>query len=374
MGFCIQLMLVLWLFGCTEDMEARQADESSSEPKLARRIPLPGVAGPVSSSGVRGRIDHLGYDPRTHYLYVAATENGSVEVLDLDKGERMKSLTGLKRPKSIAPVAATGQVVVVCGGEGAIRAYDAKTLEPQASASVGENADNVRVDDQANRLYVSCSGEADSALVILDAKTLERVGKITLPARPASFQLEPAGHRIFVNLPGSRQGEADGLIGVANRKSAKLETTWKLEHLARNAPMACDPKHKRLYVACRKPPVLIAVDMTSGKVTAKTECVPESDDLFFDPQTNRVVVIGAAARATSSTQPASDQAGAQSGEEGAVDLFQVGDQGQLTRLGRARSAPHARTGFLVSERHCVYVAVPPREGHDAEIWEFRLPE
>src|SRR5262245_12601276 len=92
---------------------------SGPEPVLKRSIPLPGVT---------GRIDHLAVDTEHKRLFVAALENGSLEAIDLEKGDRGKSVTGLKEPQGVAYVPASGLVVVACGGDGTVRAFDPVTL------------------------------------------------------------------------------------------------------------------------------------------------------------------------------------------------------------------------------------------------------
>jgi len=84
---------------------------------------------PRSDAGVPGRLDHFSYDPATHRLFVAALENGSLEVLDLNTGQRVKSIPGLSQPQGIAIGPPTGCAAVACGGDGLVRVYDTRTLE-----------------------------------------------------------------------------------------------------------------------------------------------------------------------------------------------------------------------------------------------------
>jgi hypothetical protein len=44
--------------------------------------------------GVKGRIDHLAFDPMRQRLFVAALSNDTVEVLDTAKGAHLKSVGG----------------------------------------------------------------------------------------------------------------------------------------------------------------------------------------------------------------------------------------------------------------------------------------
>ena len=69
------------------------AAQSAVPLKLEQTIPLPGV---------EGRIDHLAFDPAGERLFVCALGSNTVEVLDLRKGERVQSITGLGAPQGVA--------------------------------------------------------------------------------------------------------------------------------------------------------------------------------------------------------------------------------------------------------------------------------
>jgi DNA-binding beta-propeller fold protein YncE len=55
----------------------------------------------IALRGVEGRIDHLTYDPVSERLFVCALGNNTVEVIDLRRGERIHSITGLGSPQGI---------------------------------------------------------------------------------------------------------------------------------------------------------------------------------------------------------------------------------------------------------------------------------
>ena len=54
---------------------------------LEKEIPLPGV---------EGRIDHFSVDVPGQRLFIAALENGSIEILDTRRGERVAEIKGLE--------------------------------------------------------------------------------------------------------------------------------------------------------------------------------------------------------------------------------------------------------------------------------------
>jgi DNA-binding beta-propeller fold protein YncE len=316
--------------------------------------PTRGTGGPllvlkraIQLPDVRGRMDHLAYDPFTKRLFVAALENGSLEVIDLEKGERIKSVSGLKEPQGIVYVAQTRQVVTACGGDGMVVAFDAETLDEKQRLDVGDDADNIRLESDGKTLIV---GHDDGALSIFDAHTFKKSGEVKLPGHPESFQLEPGSTRIFINVPGGAIG-GGGELMVADMTIQKTPVMWKLKEAGRNFPMAVDGVHKRLYVGCRRPAKLVVFDTESGNVVASPECIGDADDVFVDPQTGHVLVIGG---------------------DGAIDVFESKDDRTYVKASSLKTAEGARTGLLVPERSALFVAVPKRTGQQTEIREYTL--
>ncbi len=356
------------------------AARSNTAPQLLRTIALPGVGVPaaaVAANAIPGRLDHLAYDPATERLYVAALEQGSLEVIDLKTGVRIKRIEGLKRPQGIAVVrskqtsaAHAGWIVVACGGDGTARAYDAVTVEEKAATPAGENADNVRFDG-ATKVYVGIGGnEGPGALAVFDASTLARTGTVPLPLRPESFQLNlsPGDTRVFANTPGGKTDDNDGSVVVADRVSGALLGNWTIPGAARNFPLAYDAVNERLFFACRKPAKVFTLDARTGAIIAQSPCAADSDDLFFDAATSTVFVIGGGRR---SADPATDGAPTP-GADAAVDVFSVGRGGELTKASATATAPHARTGLLTASRRMLYVVAPPHGGEDAKVLEFGI--
>jgi hypothetical protein len=57
----------------------------------------------IALAGVEGRIDHFSVDIPQR-LFVAALENGSVEILDLRRGERTAEIKGLEEPQGYTTI------------------------------------------------------------------------------------------------------------------------------------------------------------------------------------------------------------------------------------------------------------------------------
>src|SRR5437764_1284549 len=147
---------------------------------------------------VRGRIDHLGIDLKRQRLFVAELGNNSLGVVDLAAGKVLRTIAGLSEPQGVAYVPATDSVYVANGGDGSVRIMRGEDLGPSGRLDLGDDADNVRVDEQRNRVLV---GYGKGALAVIDPATRTKVGDIRLKAHPEGFQIDETGGRVFVNVP-----------------------------------------------------------------------------------------------------------------------------------------------------------------------------
>src|SRR5260221_517293 len=201
-------------------------------------IPLPGV---------EKRIDHMAVDPAGRRLFVSALGNGSLEVIDLHAGKRVRSVPGLKEPQGVAFFANLHKIVVANTG-GTVVAFEDPSFRLLATLPEMDDADNLRIDPVDGQLYV---GYGDGALGIIDPGTMKRVGDIKLPGHPESFRLEQAGPRVFVNVPRTRE------VLVVDRKKRAITSRMALGGFAKNYPMSFDESHHRLFVGVRAPAKLL---------------------------------------------------------------------------------------------------------------------
>jgi hypothetical protein len=365
----VPLAIVLMLTGC-----AGTGNGIKTRPplRLARTFVLPGVMNTRTNVGVPGRIDHLGYDATTDRLFVAALENSSMEVLDLKGGRRLRSIPGIQHAQGAACVSNAPVVAITSGEDGLLHIFDTRNLAEKRTVQIGPDADNVRYDARNETILVTCGTTNAGSIVILDARTGERRGTLRFSSRPESFQLDPGGQWLFANLPRGVRAVTDGEIAIADRESGRIEAIIPLPGRARNFPMAYDAAHQRLFIACRRPACLLAIDVRTRTIVADAPCTDDSDDLFYDAQTSQVMVIGGGYRPDLQT-PESVSPCSPPGEMGGLDVFAVAPDGALTRKATLPTFYHARTGLFVPARRALYLAVPMRGKRPPEIREYLLP-
>jgi DNA-binding beta-propeller fold protein YncE len=296
--------------------------------KLKQTITLPGV---------EGRIDHLALDPSGERLFVCALGNNTLEVLDLRKGERIHSITGLGAPQGIAYIPEFNRLFVANDKGGICKIYDGKSFQEVGQLDFKDDADNVRYDDAAKKIYV---GFGTGGIAILNAPDGKEIGSIKLSAHPEAFELEKNGHRIFVNVPNSRD------VAVIDRDKREVINKWKTDLAFGNFPMAIDETDHRLFIGCRLPSKLVVLNTDSGDVVTKIDISGDPDDVFYDAKRHRIYAICGA---------------------GKIDVLEQIDPKTYKTLTKVDTAEGARTGLFVPERDTLFVAVPHRGSQRAEI-------
>src|SRR5215217_904713 len=143
--------------------------------ELEAKIPL---------GDVKGRIDHLAFDPKRHRIFVAELGNASVGVVDLNDRKVIHVMSGLKEPQGVAYVASTDTLYVANGGDGSVRLFQAEDYTPVGQVDLGNDADNIRVDTAANRVFV---GYGSGALGVIDPAARRMIAEMPLRAHPQSF-------------------------------------------------------------------------------------------------------------------------------------------------------------------------------------------
>jgi DNA-binding beta-propeller fold protein YncE len=300
--------------------------------QLVRTIPL---------SGVGGRIDHMAADTQGHRLFMAVLGNDTVEVVDIETGKRLQTISGCSEPQGLVFPPKLNRLFIANGGSDELKIYGGEKFQLlKTIGSVGD-ADNVRFDAANNRAYV---GYGSGALGGFDTNGVQ-VANIPLDGHPESFQLEQNGNRIFVNVPSDRS------IAVIDRAQQKVVAKWRLAEAHSNFPMALDEADHRLFVGCRSPARMLVLDTTSGKTVAQVEISGDTDDVFYDAKRQRLYL---------------------SCGEGFLDVIQRSAGDHYKRIARQPTRGGARTCFYSPESDRLYLAVPKSWGQDAEMRIYQL--
>jgi DNA-binding beta-propeller fold protein YncE len=322
--------LVLFSLATALAMAAPSFADTPASLTVEAKIPL---------GAIKGRIDHLALDSARKRLFVAELGNNSVGVIDIEKRQDIRTLTGLNEPQGIGYVAATDTLYVANAGDGSVRLFAGADLAPAGRIELGSDADNVRVIPANNRVIV---GFGSGGLAIIDAATHQKIGDIPLPAHPESFQIDAAGTRAFVNLPDRHA------LAVVDLAAGKLTATLPLT-VKGNFPMALDPQRDTVLIVSRDPAKLLVFGFSDHALRESLSTCGDADDVFLDAKRARIYI---------------------SCGEGSVDVF-AARNGSYAHLGRLSTVAGARTSFFDPQSDRLFLAVRAAAGEPAAIWVLR---
>jgi len=240
-------------------------------------------------------------------------------------------------------VPSTDTLYVACAGDGVVHLFQGPDLKAAAQIALGQDADNVRVDDAARRVFV---GYGDGAIAVIDTASGARIGDIPLRAHPESFQLARAGQHIVVNVPDAHE------IALVDRAAKKQIASWSTGELRANFAMAIDEGNDRVLVAFRHPPTLGVYRAVDGMLMSTVETCADADDVFVDDRRHRLYVTCG---------------------EGFADVYAQQDAGYV-RIARVATSPGSRTALYSPELDRLFVTERSAGGNGAAVRVYRPVE
>src|SRR5215472_16085988 len=275
-------LLLIGLIGCILGVGIRAIPpEPDKEPlRLVQTIPLPNI---------KGRIDHMDVDVKGNRLFVAALENGTLEVVDLKAGKWTRSIPGFKAPQGVAYLPALNKLFVASNDDGMIRVFRGDTLELLDSIHLDLGPNRVAYDPHTGLLYVGYGGRVankpNGEVGIIDAKTNKHVGDIDVGLRAAEILMDKSGQTLFVF------DNVASKIQVIDTTKRTVTSAWQVSS-ERPGDGAFDEANHRLLIGTRMPPTMTVMDSETGKEVTRLPTVEGMDGVYYDGIHKRVYVSG----------------------------------------------------------------------------------
>jgi DNA-binding beta-propeller fold protein YncE len=235
----------------------------------------------IPLAGVGGRIDHMAVDLKRNRLIVAELGNNTVEVIDLAGHKVVHRITGLHEPQGVGYAEPSDLILVANAGDGAVQMFHAQDLSPAGSVSLGDDADNIRINPRDGTVVV---GYGSGGLAIIDPASRTKIADIKLADHPEGFQIDPNTQHAFVNVPGAHE------IAVIGLEDRRQRASWRVPGATANFPLALDPAGNLLATVFRTPPKLVLIDRRTGGISAELAACGDADDVFFDGRRQRIYV------------------------------------------------------------------------------------
>jgi DNA-binding beta-propeller fold protein YncE len=313
---------------------ARVGAQKQDPLKLLHTTPLPGFA---------GDLDHFEVDLKGNRLFVTAEVHKTVEVFNLNTGERIHSITGFGTPHELMFRSNTNTLIVADGGrEGWCKLVDLKTYEIIDTIKLPPGVDSAVYNPVTKEFYVESRGPdaaADTHMIsIIDSESFKHTGDFILPGRRSeAMAIDSAGRKMYVNLTDE--------VGVVDLPTRKLTARWPVPDAHVQNAMALDEPNRRLFIATRNPPKLFVFNTDTGKVVTSLPCVGVNDDMTFDTKRKRIYITG----------------------DGATSVFQQRDADHYEHMVDVPTGFRAKTSLYVPELNRLYIAVSGGDKADAQV-------
>ena len=296
--------------------------------KLVKTVELPGYT---------GDFDHFAVDRQRNRILLAAEDHATLEVFDLANGNHLRTISGFGAPHTILVRPGAATIVVTDSGKTMTKILDADTYATRGSIPLVEGADSAGYDAGTNTFYIVTGGkDVDMKTAEIEAvnpDTGKLLGQIKFnDDHVEAMALEKQGSRIFENLTQTNK------IAVVDRKSMKELAEWPVKPCEQNAMVALDEPQKRLYVVCRKPGMVVAMNSDNGAVVSTQPAPLRADDVLYDAAAHRLYVPGG---------------------EGYIGVYDTSDANSVKLIQKVPSAPGAKTGLLLTDRHMLILAASP---------------
>jgi DNA-binding beta-propeller fold protein YncE len=335
--FSLCLALILWQWERVYPFAALilplDAAPAATIPQLVLEESIP-------LGDVKGRIDHMTFDPGHKRLFIAELGNNTISVADLQNRRVEARLAGFDEPQGLGFVRETDTLFIANGGNGLVEMRRGSDFSLIKQIALGSDADNIRADERGRTVI---AGYGDGGLAVLDAATGEKTRDIRLAAHPESFQIDALSQRIFVNEPKAFR------ITVIGYQTGKEIARWGASGAASNFAMTLDVEGQRLFAVYRLPALLTVFDTATGELIDKQATCGDADDAFYDANRKRVYVICG---------------------DGSIAVVAAAAK-RLVELSRLATWPGARTGLYVPDLDTLFVAAPAKGAKPAEVLIYR---
>ena len=225
------------------------------------------------SIGGSGGTDYLAADPATGRIYVSRGTH--VMVVNGMTGAVVGDIPDTPRVHGIAFAPKEGHGFTTNAGDSTLTMFNLSDMTVIKKVHIGiDGADGIMFDASTNMILSINHSHPTGTVVVVNAKTGDVVGTITLSG-VAPEGGAPDGHGlVFINI------EDKNAIDVVDLKSMKVVSTWSIEPCDGPTGIAYDRRTNRIFSGCSKKSVV--VDAASGKVVAQIENGDGVDALGWD--------------------------------------------------------------------------------------------
>jgi DNA-binding beta-propeller fold protein YncE len=292
--------------------------------------PLPTIA----LKGKAGKLDHLAIDGKRQRLFLANTVNGTLDVIDLKANKMLRQIPGQPGIQGVAYAADIDRVFVGLGSGGLCNVFAGEDYKPLKTIKFADDADNVRYDAASHQVFVA---HAEQMLGVVDAQGYAIKADIKLPGTGEGFLVVPGTKRLFMVIPSPSQ------VAAIDIDKKEVVGSHPINMAGGGHAIALDEANKRLFIGCRKEPMVVVMDTETGKEVTNIPIPKDNDDVFYDAKRKRLYA---------------------SCGEGFVAVIRQLDANKYEVMEKIATSKAAKTSLYDPETSRLYVAAPRQAGQE----------
>src|SRR3984957_11328164 len=317
----------------------------------------------IPMSGVSGRLDHMAADLEKKRLFVAAVANGTLEVLDLNAGKVINSISGIKDTQDALFLGGQFNKLYVSSLDGTLRIYQGETFRLVQALKLEPDPNRLLYDPATDLIYFGYGGQnagfdAYGRVGIVQAKRgapsdqflADMIAPTYRPGHLADMAMDDDGRLLICD------SRADLIYQFDTRKRELLKS-WSARG-AGAGDVSLDRARHRLFVGTRIPAEMTVYDSLSGKEIVSLPGPETMDGVYYDAGLKRIYMSGGRWYGTPEASP------------GWIYVYQQKDADHYELVSKIRTRPGSGTSLFVPQLKRLYVASQAIGDQEAAVLAF----
>jgi DNA-binding beta-propeller fold protein YncE len=298
---------------------------------------IPGLPGPsgyhilktIHLPGTEG-WDYLTMDSAARILYISRENH--IDAVNVDTGMIVGKVTGLEGTNGLLPVPELGRGFATNEDKSEVVIVDLKSVQKIGTVKTGKAPDSFAYEPVTKRMFIMNSAGASATAINAAAGTV--AGTVPLDGQP-EFVVADGKGSVFINITDKNQ------VVEVDAKALKVVHRWSLAPGEGPSGISMDRKNRRLFSACDNQKMIV-MNADTGKVVAALRTGAGTDASVFDPDTMNAF--------------------APAGGAGTLTIIHEDSPDKFSVLEEIDTQSGARTTTLDTKTHNV-ITVTARHGH-----------
>jgi DNA-binding beta-propeller fold protein YncE len=287
---------------------------------ILKTIHLPGTEG----------WDYLTMDSAARILYISRENH--IDAVNIDTGAIAGKVSGLEGTNGLLPVPELGRGFATNEDKSEVVIVDLKTLQKIGTVKTGKAPDSFAYEPVTKRVFIMNSAGASATAINAASGTV--AGTVPLDGQP-EFVVADGKGSVFINITDKNQ------VVEVDAKALKVLHRWPLAPGEGPSGISMDRKNRRLFSACDNQKMIV-MNADTGKVVAALRTGAGTDASVFDPDTMNAF--------------------APAGGAGTLTIIHEDSPDKFSVLEEMDTQSGARTATVDAKTHNV-ITVTARHGH-----------